>query len=276
MSSDKEPNSGSFYQVIKSLINRKNHHEKKNPQTQKKESGIIKNLSAFNEINVSDIMVIRNEIFALPLDSSMQTVLNAMKDNCYTRIPIYKETLDEIIGFIHIKDILRGIGDKLEIKSIIRNIIFVPTPMKAIDLLVKMQNSHIHVAIVLDEYGGTDGLVTIVDIIEEIVGNIDDEHNKNTEPTLIKVGNGKFEVEGRMEISTLESALNMKFSKIDEDYDTVGGLINTLLGRIPETGEIIEDNGIVYKIVEADERCIYKVVINVKGKDNLDNKNEVE
>ncbi|MBQ4874787.1 MAG: HlyC/CorC family transporter [Rickettsiaceae bacterium H1] len=223
---------------------------------------IVKSLSAFNEINVSDIMVTRKEIFAFPINITKGEILNSLQDHQYTRIPVYKDNLDKIIGFVHIKDILRNVNNIFRIRDIVRNIIFVPAAMKAVDLLVKMQSSHIHVAIVLDEYGGTEGLVTIVNIIEEIVGNIDDEHDQNIQPALIKVADGKFEVEGSMQIATLGSALNIQFND-NQEYDTVSGLINTLIGRIPEKGEVIKDGKITYTITEADERCIYKVIINI-------------
>ena len=228
----------------------------------KKESKIVKSLSALSKINVSDIMVTRKEIFAFPINISKEEILSAMQDHHYTRVPVYKNNLDNIIGFIHIKDILCNIDNDFQIKDIMRNIIFVPTPMKALELLMKMQCSHIHVAIVLDEYGGTEGLVTIVNIIEEIVGNMDDEHDKHTEPALIKIADGKFEVDGLMEVTTLGAALNVKFD--NEDYDTVSGLINTLVGRIPEKGEIITDGKITYEITEADDRCIHKVIISLE------------
>lgn len=172
--------------------------------------------SVFSEIYVSDIMVTRKKIFALPINTTKKELLLAMQDNHYTRIPIYKGELDDIVGFIHIKDIISNINDDFNITDIMRNIMFVPTSMKAMDLLIKMQGAHIHVGIVLDEYGGTEGLVTIVNIIEKIVGDIDDEHDEDTDPILKKISNGKFEVEGGMQIVFLESALNIKFNTTED------------------------------------------------------------
>ena len=253
----------SLFRRIKSLfIKPKINHE---GSINKKNSRIINNLSVFSEINVSDIMITRKEIFALPLETTKQNIIEQIKENHYTRIPVYKDNLDNVIGFLHIKDIICNIDNDFNIQDIIRNIIFVPTPMKAIDLLVRMQNSHIHAAIVLDEYGGTEGLVTITDIIEEIIGNIDDEHDKNTDPTFIKIADGKFEVEGRMEIASISNIFNIKFTDT-EDYDTIGGMINFVLGKIPEKGETITDeNNIIYIVTEVDDRCIYKVIMDVSN-----------
>lgn len=223
-------------------------------------------ISTLADINVSDIMVTREKIFAFSVNTPKAELMKSMHNHYYTRIPIYQDNLDNIIGFIHIKDILGNINNDFKITDIMRNIIFVPIPMKAIDLLIKMQSSHIHVAIVLDEYGGTDGLVTIVNIIEEFLGNMDDEHDQDNDPTLIKLANNRFAVEGRISINTLECALNIKLEKTD-DYDTISGYINTLLGRIPKKGEIIKDNNnIAYQVIEVDERCIHKVIIDVSDK----------
>ncbi len=231
----------------------------------KKSSGIISNLSALEAINVSDIMITRQDIFALDVNTTKQEIIDVIKEKHYTRIPIYKKNLDNIVGFIHIKDIICHLDNDFHIRDIMRNIIFVPTPMKALDLLVRMQNLHIHAAIVLDEYGGTEGLVTITDIIEEVIGEIDDEHDKNTDPTLTKIADGKFEVEGRMEIVTIAHVFNINF-KDNEDYDTIGGLINFLLGRIPEKGETITDeNKITYIVTEVDDRCIHKVIMDLNN-----------
>ncbi len=253
---------GFLWNKIKAFSTNEKSVVDNNKNEDEQELKIVKSLSAFREIKASDIMVTRKDIFAFPIEVTKEDLLRAMEEHHYTRIPIYKDNLDNIVGFVHIKDILRNINHNFQVENLVRNIIFVPTQMKAVDLLLKMQSSHIHVAIVLDEYGGTEGLITIVNIIEEIVGNIDDEHDQSTNPALIKIANGKFEVEGSMPITSLSTALNLKFDDTD-DYETLSGLINTLAGRIPQKGEIIRDENVNYEIKDADSRCIFKVIITI-------------
>ncbi len=229
------------------------------------ERNLLRNMIAFGELKVGDVMIPRTDIFAVPETVGWDELKRHVAEHRHTRIPIYTDSLDHITGFLHIKDLFFGLIDAqvIDPKALRRNVLFVPSSMKIIDLLLKMRLSSCHMAIVVDEYGGTDGLVTMEDLFEEIVGEIQDEHDEDEElPAWQWISDKALEADARMTVDDLghELQLDLGQEQGDEDYDTLGGLIFAHLGRIPAKGEVVDyAHGIKLEILSADPRRIKKV-----------------
>ncbi len=228
-------------------------------------SEIISNIKDFSEKTVEDVMIPRSDIASISIDSKLEDVCKAILEHGHTRTLIYKGGLDNIAGFIHIKDLFAVIAGskKVSLKKLIRKHIISPHSMKLIDLLAQMQINRTHIAVVVDEYGGTDGLVTIEDIIEEIVGRIDDEHDIEADEDSYKIIRPGFIItSARVEIEDLENAIGTKLRHEDEEIDTIGGLVMAISGCVPEKGEIIIINeNVVAEIIEATPRTIKQIKI---------------
>ena len=231
---------------------------------------IIENTLTFRSKRVDDIMVPRTDIVAVEASSGFEEVIDIFVKGTTSRLPVYRETLDEVIAMVHIKDAFRELATKGERKkdkilsSIQRPILFVPPSMKLFDLLTKMQSTHIHMALVVDEYGGTDGLLTIEDLVEQIVGDIEDEHDEAEAELLRELPGGDLIADARLPIGDLESLLGLDLlpDNQDDDVDTLGGLLFTIAGYIPEVGENIKDkSGLRYEIMAGDTRHIRTVLI---------------
>jgi CBS domain containing-hemolysin-like protein len=227
---------------------------------------MLHNVLSFGETKVSDIMIPRTDICAIAADITLDELKAHILEQQHTRIPVYGETLDQILGFIHVKDLLPMIGGEREfsLNAVLRDVLFVPPSMRIIDLLVKMRHAGGHMAIVVDEYGGTDGLVTMEDLFEEIVGDIHDEHDENEEQEdkITQINNGIFKVNARIRIEKLEKelGLNLVNEEDGDEFDTLGGFIFFQLGRVPTKGEsIVHISGVRFDILEADPRRIQKV-----------------
>lgn len=232
------------------------------------EKVMLHNVLSFSDKRVNDIMVPRTDIAAIPNDIVIDELKTHIIEQRHTRMPVYEETLDHVQGFIHIKDLLPMLaGDAAyDIKSTVRPLLFVPPSMRIIDLLIKMRHVGSHMAIVVDEYGGTDGLVTMEDLFEEIVGDIQDEHDNDEEQEdrILRINDTTYEVSARMRIDALEQrlGLNLVTEEKASEFDTLGGLIFYQLGRVPARGEIVPHvSGIRFEITEADPRRIRKVRI---------------
>ena len=243
------------------------------------ELSIIKNTLTFRNKRVDDIMVPRADIVAVEASSTFEQVMEVFVEGTTSRLPVYRETLDEVIAMVHIKDAFRELitnkGHK-NLSSIQRPLLFVPPSMKLFDLLTKMQLTHIHMAIVVDEYGGTDGLLTIEDLVEQIVGDIEDEHDEAEEELLRELPGGNLMADARLLIEELEDLLGLDLlpDDQDEDVDTLGGLLFTIAGYIPAVGETIKDkNGLHYKIIEGDARSIKTVLIMRRNKQDSEQDN---
>lgn len=242
-------------------------HESEGEPLSMEERTMITNVIGFKDLDVEDVMVPRSDIVAVQDDITLVDLRTLILEKEHTRMPVYHESLDDILGFIHIKDFIRYLGTDTEfsVKDIIRNILVVPPSMPVIDLLVKMRASRVHMALVVDEHGGTDGLVTIEDLMEEIVGEIEDEHDTEEEEFTVKeMADSTLDVSARMKIEELESKLNMKLVDDieDVDFETVGGLIFSLAGKVPEVGETIDHpSGLQFEVTEADPRRIKRVLI---------------
>lgn len=230
------------------------------------ERNLLKNMIAFGELKVGDVMIPRTDICAVPDNISREEFKSHIAEHRHTRIPVYHETLDNVVGVVHIKDFFIGHaenGEPFDVHSIKRDVLFVPPSMRIVDLLMKMRLSTTHMAIVVDEYGGTDGLVTMEDLFEEIVGEIHDEHDEDEEmPSLAWVSDKALEADARVKVDDLAHELQIDLASAEDsdDYDTVGGLIFSHLGRIPAKGEVVDfDHGLKLEILSADPRRIKKV-----------------
>ena len=229
---------------------------------------MLMNIVSLRELQIYDVMVPRADIVAIEMSLTLEDLVKAFKDAAHSRLPVYRDTLDDVAGMVHVKDVLMALDDakhtghEASINDIKRRVLFVPPSMAVIDLLLKMRLSRIHMALVIDEYGGTDGLVTIEDLIETIVGDIDDEHDEQITPLIMPRPSGMLDVDARCPIEDLEANLGIDLLPEDqEDYiDTVGGLLFSLAGRVPERGEVIEHpSGLEFEVIDADARQLKRV-----------------
>ena len=232
------------------------------------QTNMLGNLLQLGNIQISDIMVPRADIVSININSSFEDTLNLFLEAAHSRMPVYKEQLDNIVGMIHVKDLLPYWHKNLEfsINNVKRNVLFSSPSMLVSDLLGQMRATRTHLAIIVDEHGGTDGIVTIEDLVEEIVGEIEDEHDSKEEPFITTLDNGALLVNARTKIVDLEMALGVNFSDVEayEGIETVGGLIFNIIGKIPKVNDHIPEPklGINFKILEADHRKIHKVMVS--------------
>ena len=238
----------------------------------KQERLMLLNILKIDGIRSSDIMIPRADIGAVEIDDSFEKVLEVFIKEAHSRVPVYEKNLDNVIGMVHIKDLVNYQNKKkIEanfLKDLKRDILEIPPSMPVLDLLLKMQMTRLHMGVVIDEYGCTDGLVTIEDVIEEITGEIEDEHDEENLPILIKSSSNTFEASARVEIDELQKVTNIQFfESVDEDVDTLGGLIFSIAGRIPQRGEIIKHNsGTTFEIKDADPMKIKSVKVSTPKK----------
>ena len=234
----------------------------------KQERVMLMNILKIDEILARDIMIPRAEIIALEESISFDEAIKIFVEGAHSRIPIYNEQLDNITGMLHIKDLVKYQTEN-DIKgnfidSIKKDILHIPPSMPALDLLIKMQLTRLHMGVVIDEYGGVDGLITIEDVIEEITGEIEDEHDDKDISMFIKLSPNTFEANARLSIIELEKISQIQLINEDDDTDTIGGLVATVAGRVPQRGEIIKhDSGIVFTILDADPRRIKTIKISL-------------
>ena len=239
----------------------------------KHERLMLLNILKIDGIRSSDIMIPRADIGAVELNDSFEKVLEVFIKEAHSRVPIYEKNLDNIIGMIHIKDLVNYQNQKKTetnfLQNLKREILEIPPSMPVLDLLLKMQLTRLHMGIVIDEYGCTDGLVTIEDVIEEITGEIEDEHDEKNLPMLIKSSLNTFEASARIEIDELQKVTNVEFlnSYDNDDVDTLGGLIFSITGRVPQRGEIINHiSGTTFEIKDADPMKIKSVKVTTPKK----------
>ncbi|MDX2072912.1 MAG: hemolysin family protein [Alphaproteobacteria bacterium] len=246
------------------------HAENSDEEMAPQERVMLHNVLSFGERTVSDIMIPRTDIVAVSHDISLENLKAHLLDQRHTRTPVYEDTLDHVLGFLHVKDIIPVLaGDKpYHLRTYLRSMLYVPPSMKILDLLAKMRGVGSHMAIVVDEHGGTDGLVTMEDVVEEIVGEIHDEHDEDemSDEQIVRISDKVVEVSARIRIEHLVRALNRELVREDESegFDTLAGLIFTRLGRIPAKGEMVEHyDGIRFEIADADARHIRKVRVHL-------------
>ena len=273
-------------------------HEAQNPGEMVREEAksMMLNIIEFSGLRVDDVMVPRVDIVAIDETDTMREMLEKFIDANHSRMPVYRETLDGVTGMIHVKDFLRWMaakggkkkkavkGEKLVLQGLTiaatelsttvkqaglnREVLFVPPSMPATDLLVRMQATHTHLAIVIDEYGGTEGLVSIEDLVEVIVGDISDEHDTDEDLEIKPVEDKVYSADGRVGIAELEALLGVDLlsDEEEEEADTLAGLVFKIAGRVPTRGEIIRhESGLEFEILESDPRRVKRVRINAKN-----------
>lgn len=226
------------------------------------EKSMISNIAGLGDKKADSIMTPRADLIAIKHDATLEEIKKIIISNGHTRIPVFRENLDEIIGFIHSKDLAKFLcldEDDFQMSKILRKILFVPGSMKVLDLMLRMRISRVHVAIVLDEFGGVDGFVTIDNVMEEIVGNIEDEHDIPSDNAFFrikKINDKMLQVGGRVEISQIEEILQTKIKEEDDDFQTIAGLVMATFRRVPEIGEETERGELKFKIVDSDSRSV--------------------
>jgi CBS domain containing-hemolysin-like protein len=227
------------------------------------ERQMLRNLLHFGEQTAGEIAVTRGDIIAVPSDISFDDLVRAFADAGHSRLPVYGESLDQVIGMVHIKDVFIANVDPSKDRAmagLMREPLFVPESMGVIELLARMRAQRIHLAIVVDEFGGTEGLVTIEDVVEEIVGEIEDEHDEAEAGMLTMLDDGLWEADARVELEELAEAVDPRLSSDEDEVDTLGGLIFLLTGHIPAKGECItHPSGWKLEAVDSDPRRIIRV-----------------
>jgi len=227
------------------------------------ERQMLRNLLQFGDQTAGDIAVTRGDIIAVPSDISFDRLIEAFADAGHSRLPIYGESLDEVIGMVHIKDVFIADFDSSKDRSLsalMREPLFVPESMGVIELLARMRSQRVHLAIVVDEFGGTEGLVTIEDVVEEIVGEIEDEHDEAEGGMLTMLDEGLWEADARVELEEVAETIDRRLSSDEDEVDTLGGLVFLLAGHIPQKGECVtHPSGWKLEAIDSDPRKIIRV-----------------
>ena len=227
------------------------------------ERQMLRNLLHFGEQTAGDICVTRGDIMAVPSSISFDDLVRAFADAGHSRLPVYGESLDTVIGMVHIKDVFMANVDRSldrSLTALMRNPLFVPESMGVIELLARMRSQRVHLAIVVDEFGGTEGLVTIEDVVEEIVGEIEDEHDEAEAGMLTMLEDGLWEADARLELEELAEAVDARLSSDEDEVETLGGLVFLLAGHIPGKGECVtHPSGWKLEAIDSDPRRIIRV-----------------
>jgi magnesium and cobalt transporter len=230
------------------------------------ERALVRNALSFGELRVDDVMVPRADIKGIEAGARLAEAVAALQAAGHSRLVVYRNTLDDVLGVVHIKDLLPFWGDGAEfaLERVVRTVLVVPPSMRVIELLLEMRQSRNHVAVVVDEYGGIDGLVTIGDLVEELVGEFQDEHDRSSTPELIANADGTLDADGRIDLEEVEKRLGMPLLDEDErdEADTLAGLIFGLVDRVPARGEVVQHpSGYAFEVLDADPRRIKRVRI---------------
>ncbi|MFM9936805.1 MAG: hemolysin family protein [Novosphingobium sp.] len=232
------------------------------------ERQMLKNLLHFSENDADDVAIPRGEIVAIPAAATFEDVVHAFAEHGHSRLPVYADSLDEVVGMLHIKDLfpivagmaLSGKPAPKDWSSLMRQPLFVPQARGALDVLADMRASRTHLAIVIDEYSGTDGIITIEDLVEEIVGEIEDEHDDAPEELLRQIDEQTWEADARAELDDVGEVIDPRLALIDEDVDTLGGLAVVLAGEVPPVGRVLEhDSGWRIEVTAGDERRLIRL-----------------
>lgn len=247
----------------------------------KQEKFMINNVFEFNNKTAGDIMTHRVELVAVPVETELPELVSIINQEHYTRIPVYEGNVDNIVGVLHVKDLLRllddGLADSFDLVENIRKPLYIPILKKTNEIFVEMKLAQTHMAIVLDEYGGTAGIITIEDLLEEIVGNIFDEYDEEGDIELKKIEEDIYEASGLISLSELEGTLGIDLPV--EDYDTLNSFLINLFGHLPtgEAGEVIRYGNVEFKIMIATDKRIERVMINIYHENSEDvENNEIE
>ena len=238
---------------------------------------MLVNLRNLQTLRLDDISIPKADIIALSDEASFEDVIEVFRTSTFTRVPVYSDTLDNPLGLIHLKDfaLSHGFGSSnvFNMKSVLRPLIYVPPSMTLGTLLQRMQAEHIHMALVIDEYGGVEGLVTIEDLLEQIVGDIIDEHDVEEDQLWLEERSGVYLVYARLELEDFleQTGVDLRDPETEEEYDTIGGLVSSLTNRIPVRGEVIKDKmNNEYSVVDADPRSIKRLRVFLVQKNEID------
>ncbi|MET4895607.1 hemolysin family protein [Sphingomonadaceae bacterium jetA1] len=228
------------------------------------ERQMVRNLLHFGERDAGDVGVPRADMIAIEERTTFDHLVQIFAEAGHSRLPVYRETLDQIIGMVHIKDVFNilatGAAHPETIADLIREPLYVPMSRGALDLLADMRQKRVHLAVVLDEYSGTEGLVTIEDLIEEIVGEIEDEHDEAPQALLVPLDGGAWDADARVSLEEVGRAIDPALEQAEEDVDTLGGLTAVLAGHVPEVGACIDHpSGWRIEVTQADERRIHRL-----------------
>ncbi|MBR0661636.1 hemolysin family protein [Neoroseomonas oryzicola] len=234
------------------------------------ERALLSNVLRLQGTTAYDIMVPRADITAMPEDYTLEQAIHFIQKDGHSRYPVYRESLDDIVGMVHIKDVFAAVGKSgpFDLKAILRKPLFVVPSIPVLDLLLQMRQQRMHMALVVDEYGGIDGLITIEDLVETIVGDISDEHDEDAAPQMTERPDGTIELDARMPIAAFEAHLGPVLTDEERaaDIDTVGGLVFTLAGRVPAKGELVSHpSGLEFRILDADPRRIRRLRVRRPG-----------
>ncbi|WP_294355458.1 hemolysin family protein [uncultured Sphingomonas sp.] len=228
------------------------------------ERQMVRNLLHFGERDAGDVGVPRADIVAVEERTTFDHLVQVFAEAGVSRLPVYRENLDTIIGMVHIKDVFnilaRSADKPADIAALIRQPLYVPMSRGALDLLADMRQTRVHLAVVLDEYSGTEGLVTIEDLIEEIVGEIEDEHDEAPAPLLVPIDGGAWDADARVELEDVAEAIDPRLAEVENDVDTIGGLTAVLAGHVPVVGDCLDHpSGWKIEVIDADERRVNSV-----------------
>ena len=228
------------------------------------ERQMLKNLLHFGERTAGDLAVPRGDIIAVPSGIGFEALVQAFAEAGHSRLPVYEGSLDCVIGMIHMKDVFAlRVSDAeppQDLQGILRMPLYVPESMGVLDLLARMRSDRVHLAIVVDEFGGTEGIVTIEDVVEEIVGDIEDEHDEAVESMLVALEDGIWEADARCELEEVAETIDARLGIVEEDVDTLGGLALVLAGHVPQQGEIVEHpSGWRLEVTEGDARRVSRL-----------------
>jgi magnesium and cobalt transporter len=228
------------------------------------ERTLLTNILKLHQLNAADIMVPRIDIAAIDVETPFPIAVKQMVEYGHSRVPLYRETLDDVVGIVHIKDLLPYAADgrPVQLGKIARKVLFVAPSLPVLDLLLQMQLSRVHMALVVDEFGGIDGLVTIEDVIEEIVGEIEDEHDDADQPKVIERPDGTLIADARTRLAALQQRVPTRLLPPEQDdgIETLGGLVGALAGRVPGRGEVFKHPaGLEFEVLDADPRRIKRV-----------------
>jgi magnesium and cobalt transporter len=236
------------------------------------ERDMLRNLLHFSEHDADDVAIPRGEIIAIPETASWEEVVAAFAEHGHSRLPVYRDTLDEVIGMMLIKDVFpflaNGKAPPKDWKSLLRQPLYVPQARNALDVLNDMRASRVHLAVVVDEYSGTDGIITFEDLVEEIVGEIEDEHDDEPEELLIELGNGMWEADARVELEDVAERIDPRLAEVEEDVDTLGGLASLLAEQVPPVGTVLHhESGWKLEIVAGNEKHVKRLRLHPPQED---------
>ena len=224
------------------------------------ETTLIRNIMGLQDITATDVMVPRADIISVDINDGTESIVNSIVNANHSRVPVTNGSLDDVVGILHIKDVARCLTDNsdLDLMAMMRQPIYISPTMRTMDLLQEMRLKRLHLALVVDEYGGTDGLITIEDLVEEIVGEINDEHDDDTAPIFDLHEDGTATAEARLEVTLLESLTGPLLDDEDRDeIETLGGLVTLLAGRVPGRGEIVRhEDGLEFEVLDSNPRQV--------------------